>query len=529
MDIIHGTAMAVSDGSYKENYGTSAFIFEGMTTQGRITGRNRIPGSPTDQSAHRSEVGGIVGMAITLKMLCQLYDITSGKITLGLDGQSALNSTSSVWDPRCQKRDFDILWEARKQLQALPITIAFRWVEGHQDDPNKTPMRILPEHLMVGTQRHYGCLDRWAKLNIEADLKAKEYWDRHHHTPFPNRKFTHERITITVQGIKLAQFDIKSLYRTIQEPTIKQHWKQREERMNATPILSATWDATWGLTDWKTQGRAFRSLPLGKQRWLTKHATGHCGVGRMLLHWQWQSHSDCPRCGQPDESTPHLLQCRAHSADGQWKQCLTTLTTWMEEHHTSRDLSRWIAIRLNEWRTNSPQRPIGSNMWVTQAIQDQDRIGWWPFLLGRIAKSMTVAHAKHLLLVKPQNRPDSWTKGLLLQLWDFSFEMWDHRNKILHGPTLTFTQLSELGALLALVKIEFTKGPITLLNHHKWMLTDESKSWALSNSTQRTQKWLDTIRLSRKAYTHQQSKLNTQLARQQRRLRDWLETATPNP
>jgi hypothetical protein len=167
-------------------------------------------------------------------------------------------------------------------------------------------------------------------------------------------------------------------------------------------------------------------------------------------------------------------------------------------------------------------------MWVTQAIQDQDRIGWWPFLLGWTAKSMTVAHAKNLLLVKPQNRPDSWTKGLLLQLWDFSFEMWDHRNKILHGPTLTFTQLSELGALLALVKIEFTKGPITLLNHHKWMLTDESKSWALSNSIQRTQKWLDTIRLSRKAYTHQQSKLNTQLARQQRRLRDWLETATPN-
>jgi hypothetical protein len=41
--------------------------------------------------------------------------------TLRLDGKSALNSASLEWDPHCQKRDFDILWEARKQLAALPI------------------------------------------------------------------------------------------------------------------------------------------------------------------------------------------------------------------------------------------------------------------------------------------------------------------------------------------------------------------------------------------------------------------------
>jgi hypothetical protein len=91
MEIISGTAIAVSDGSYKDNFGTSAFIFECVNSKGRITGKNCIPGAPTDQSAHRSEVGGIVDMAITLKILCNMYDITSGKITLGLDGKTALN------------------------------------------------------------------------------------------------------------------------------------------------------------------------------------------------------------------------------------------------------------------------------------------------------------------------------------------------------------------------------------------------------------------------------------------------------
>jgi hypothetical protein len=92
LEIISGTAIGVSDGSYKDSFGTSAFIFEGVHSEGCITGRNCIPGAPEDQSAHRSEVGGIVGMAVTLKALCKLYDITTGSVTLGLDGKLALNS-----------------------------------------------------------------------------------------------------------------------------------------------------------------------------------------------------------------------------------------------------------------------------------------------------------------------------------------------------------------------------------------------------------------------------------------------------
>jgi hypothetical protein len=230
LEIILGTAIGVSDGSYKENFGTSAFIFEGVHSKGCITGRNCIPEAPEDQSAHRSEVGGIVGMAVTLKALCKLYDITTGSITLGLDGKLALNFASSEWDPHCQKQDFDILWEARKQLAALPIDVTFQWVEGHQDD-DKRPARLLPDDLLTGTQRHYGCLDRWAKLNIEADRKAKDYWETHHTLPVPNQKFTHERIAITLHGCKLAQFKINSIYQKVQEPVIKEHWHQREIRI----------------------------------------------------------------------------------------------------------------------------------------------------------------------------------------------------------------------------------------------------------------------------------------------------------
>jgi hypothetical protein len=105
--------------------------------------------------------------------------------------------------------------------------------------------------------------------------------------------------------------------------------------------------------------------------------------------------------------------------------------------------------------------------------------------------------------------------------------MWEHRNDKLHGETLTPTQATELDTLRQQVRAEFSKGPITLLPNHKSWLNDKCKEWALTQTYPRTQRWIETIQLSRKGYQIQQTKLNTTLTRQQQRLRQWLATATP--
>jgi hypothetical protein len=140
---------------------------------------------------------------------------------------------------------------------------------------------------------------------------------------------------------------------------------------------------------------------------------------------------------------------------------------------------------------------------------------------------MVRAHTNHLLRINPSKRPETWAKGLLLQVWDISFDMWEHRNEKLHGDTPTPTQATELDILRAKVRTEFAKGPVTLLPDHKWMLNDECKEWALNQSYPRTQRWVETIQLSRKGYQIKQTKLNTRLARQQQQMRQWLATAGP--
>jgi hypothetical protein len=57
--IQNGTAIAVSDGSYKDGRGAAAFILETSNqfqTAGRIVGVNSTPGETEDQSSYRSKL-----------------------------------------------------------------------------------------------------------------------------------------------------------------------------------------------------------------------------------------------------------------------------------------------------------------------------------------------------------------------------------------------------------------------------------------------------------------------------------------
>ena len=69
--ILRGDARAVSDGSYKQKHGTSAFVLHGDSHFKAIRGRNVIPGRPEEQCAYRSELGGVVGIVTVLEELCK--------------------------------------------------------------------------------------------------------------------------------------------------------------------------------------------------------------------------------------------------------------------------------------------------------------------------------------------------------------------------------------------------------------------------------------------------------------------------
>ena len=95
--IKEGTCLAVSDGSYKNNRGTSAGIIERRgVPESRLIVLNRVPGIADDHSACRAELAGVCGTITAITKIVQYYKITTGTARIGLDGQSCYNINKYV-------------------------------------------------------------------------------------------------------------------------------------------------------------------------------------------------------------------------------------------------------------------------------------------------------------------------------------------------------------------------------------------------------------------------------------------------
>ena len=210
--ILQGKARAVSDGSFKNAMGTSSSILfhSRANDPNRIISVNGVPGNSNEQSAYRSELAGVSGSLATIAAVCRIHDIQEGSITLGLDGRQALLAAAGDWPLNPERPDFDLITDIRRKITKLPITVKWKWVEGHQDDDKSTH------------------LDEWAKANILVDNMAKAFWNslnKAEHTPNPQR-FGDEAWAIHYQGYKLNRMDKAALYHSIMEPTAKEYWRR---------------------------------------------------------------------------------------------------------------------------------------------------------------------------------------------------------------------------------------------------------------------------------------------------------------
>jgi hypothetical protein len=78
--IRNGTAVGVSDGSFKDQFGTAYWILQGETADGEMNGPCTVPGSSEVQSAYCSELAGLYGMITMVYAICAFHKIATGAI-----------------------------------------------------------------------------------------------------------------------------------------------------------------------------------------------------------------------------------------------------------------------------------------------------------------------------------------------------------------------------------------------------------------------------------------------------------------
>jgi hypothetical protein len=403
-----GHAIAVSDGSFKDSQGTAAFVIEGADSSGRVVGVNVIPGEEDSQSPYRSELGGVAGILEALHCICTAHSVTEGHVTVGLDGEQAMKEAFGTWplDPR--RPDYDMLQHIRGMIRVSPLTFASRWIESHQDDHQSLKF-----------------LDRWSRLNVECDGLAKSFWNTNALAKswLPNIQFGLEKWSLWIEGKKLSTVDKQKLYAFAFAERTETYW-HRKSSLTPELITSINWEAC---------EVAMGSLPFGKKRWLLKHATGWCGVGRRELIRCNQDHDECPRCGE-SESTRHVVECKGTGADLTFALAVKKLETSMIVLDTAPHIQKAILKRIQQWRKfgdHALPRFTDFDMWGTQhAVKEQDKIGWYQFLLGRFGRKWSDAQQRYLVSLHQKNTGRRWTISLIQKAIDVAWDMWEQRNDI---------------------------------------------------------------------------------------------------
>jgi hypothetical protein len=166
---------------------------------------------------------------------------------------------------------------------------------------------------------------------------------------------------------------------------------------------------------------------------------------RYRLLWGWpqliqgnQTHDECPRCGD-SESSQHVLECTGTGANATFDLAVAKLETGMTVLETAPRILSVITKWIRQWRKYGDRalpRFTYYDQWGTQhAVRTQDSIGWYQFLLGRIAKRWSDAQQRFIDSLAKKNTGRRWTASLIQKALDVAWDMWEQRNDIKHNTS----------------------------------------------------------------------------------------------
>ena len=471
-----GQAIVVSDGSFYQSYqaGGAGWYIETID-RSYLTWSNCIaPGAATAQSSPRSELTGILGSIMHCNYICSRFGIQDGKITLFCDNEGSIKSLRSLHTIiKNSRRNFDMFQSIRRAVNYSPLQWNFEYVPGHQDECYD-----------------FEALSRPAQLNVLADLKAKEVVleavennsldaFRLHSLPY----MTSEVRVVDMEGkIQPIHSHLqKSIKHHCSTVNIRKYWIKKHQLETMTSKL-----------DWELKTKSHTNSSKSINRWLSKHSTGFCGVGKMLVRYKYQTHSTCPRCGQTQESTSHVLQCKDETACSLWDSELAKLQSWMIKQKVQPDLAKQLVLYLNAWKYRTPKpRVLPANSLLRKAILHQDRIGWKQFIEGFWARSWRDSQTAYFASINSPNSSMLLLSKVQRRIWHIAWEMWSQRNDHLHGDSSS-TPVVEQRAINTEIATEWETGAAMLPVRHQHLFQGTLQQ-CLQKSYHNKRTWLASV------------------------------------
>lgn len=412
--IRRGDAIGVSNGSYMEerrpDIGSAAW---GLSTRALIKqdacrGVVQTTGTESKVFAYRSELQGIHTIMMALLAICSFHNISEGYVEVGCDNDKGLElSAAPSLQVALNRKHADLLRAIRKLRKCLPIKVKFVHVDGHKD-----------RHM------RYQDLNPFEKLNVQMDMEAKRYLrfliDKD--APPCQQLLMKEGWHCKLNGTKTT---------TNPSDQIRHHIYARQLREHLLSKKRLHQDY-FDTIDWKAAGAAGKTSPPLFRLWITKHVSGWCATGRKMKLWKFWDNDRCPCCQAPDETTQHLLICPSPGQCSTWDEAIKGFEAWMAAVDTAPDIAHCFSNALRACSPNHPFTAYASQS-IFEAAMEQDNIGWFNFVEGRVLQRWRLAQAEHYASSGSHRTANRWTEELILNLYSVVHKMWKSRNDVVHA------------------------------------------------------------------------------------------------
>ena len=129
-------------------------------------------------------------------------------------------------------------------------------------------------------------------------------------------------------------------------------------------------------------------------------------------------------------------------------------------------------------------------------FEAQEKLGWTAFCVGRISNQW----AQYTTATDSHNNPKRWTHLLIQKLCLTIWQMWDHRNSVLHDPSGRVQQQEHL-QINAQIRVQYMIGSLDLHSEDLALLLT-TVNILCNKSIERKKLWLRSVEIARENSLH---------------------------
>jgi hypothetical protein len=220
-----------------------------------------------------------------------------------------------------------------------------------------------------------------------------------------------KKLTSTIQSL---------IYSLVHDEDGAQYWMAKLDSSSQTV----------NLVDWKAIGLAMKGIKRGRRVFVTKHVVGMCGVGKFMKRWRQWDTDQCPRCGD-FEDAQHVWICKAAGANDIWSKAIDSIELTLRKLNMEPTLRHTLLLYLKGWHSGETIRYLPPRA-LEEALQEQNSIGWNRFFEGWLSPKWELVQQRHYARTKSNKSGRRWVIALIQKLWDVAWDLWEHRNEVLH-------------------------------------------------------------------------------------------------